>query len=782
MDVNNAIAQPKPTAAPTADPNEMVTITNSKTREVKRVKRTDLPTYGLPVDYQSQSDILAKSIQDGSTDPTKLGTDEVSNGARLSLQSSGYDKAAIQAKKDSGEAHKNLDLFEKNYNEAGLKGNALMGLIPSGTGLSPESSDFDAQRQTLAYQLAKSIGGQSGQGLSDKDFAHYLDLVPSRGDTTQAASNKMNNIRQMIADKYNVAPTKSAIQGEPIVPSPDKTTGAVSSFVKDNVIDPIANFGQDVGAGAAMNGQDGQNAQASQQAAITSAQQAMAKAQQIQQTNPQEAQRLRQVAQDTLAQTGMSADQIAKSFSPDVNENPLERGIKVAGAMTAAVDAPSVAGAAGGAIKQAVTHPVQTAKAVVSAVKDINGNPIQAGVTALKNDYNASFGNKLPGAVAKDGVSLADGSSAVQNPSTTLDGNQLDSNTGQPGIVNKEPLNGNPAATGGNPNDMSLRDKLAKEFSTSVAVPNQGSVLKSEKLMQDAFRMTTAPDPRGVARELETNLPKYAEATEKYAKLRDQSTGLQPLTGNGNDGVLDQIMSKVKDTSAAQANPDHIATLQNILADQLKAGDLGAAGARNGITEGTNFEKMNQARTYLNSGLSKWFANGQPEGSPTNDLNSMKWEASTALKDIMSEGDKSGAFRDLLAKQHTALQVVPVLSKETLATGKVNSVGAAVGKVYNTIRGRTVLKGAERSGGDNVPQITLADGSAPIQDTLNTTPYMNNTPPQTANAPMQGAATTPVNHQKIQFDKRAVVGSPLPRKGSEDLLMSTSRSLRHKKN
>lgn len=71
------------------DPNEEVTLTNKDTKEVRRVKRSELGQYGLPPNYQSQADIYAKSIQSGKTDVNSV-PESFRGGALANLNSSGY--------------------------------------------------------------------------------------------------------------------------------------------------------------------------------------------------------------------------------------------------------------------------------------------------------------------------------------------------------------------------------------------------------------------------------------------------------------------------------------------------------------------------------------------------------------------------------------------------------------------------------------------------------------------------------------------------------------------
>ena len=201
------------------NPDEIVTITNNKTKQIKQVKRRELPTYGLPEDYSSQSDLYSKELEAG-----RIGADKVPEayraGALQSLKARGKtlqtpeDRVATRQKNERSRSYnvleKDVSNFEKNFKEAGLRGKAL-GFLPSGTGLSPESSDFDAQRNLLAYSLAKGLGEQTGHGVSDADFKKFLTQLPSRTDTDQEAKLKIENIYQQLSHRKGGEPQKSSL-------------------------------------------------------------------------------------------------------------------------------------------------------------------------------------------------------------------------------------------------------------------------------------------------------------------------------------------------------------------------------------------------------------------------------------------------------------------------------------------------------------------------------------------------------------------------------------------
>lgn len=110
------------------DPNELVTITNRKNKQIKQVKRAELPQYGLPTDYNSPSDNFAKSIREGTGGITKV-TDipsDYQSGAAFALNNQKF-APTDQEKKDISDTAKGvLDVLNKrkdyksdqDYNDA----------------------------------------------------------------------------------------------------------------------------------------------------------------------------------------------------------------------------------------------------------------------------------------------------------------------------------------------------------------------------------------------------------------------------------------------------------------------------------------------------------------------------------------------------------------------------------------------------------------------------------------------------------------------------------------
>ena len=208
-------------------------------------------------------------------------------------------------------------------------------------------------------------------------------------------------------------------------------------------------------------------------------------------------------------------------------------------------------------------------------------------------------------------------------------------------------------------------EKSAGEFATSVFVPDKNSVVKSEKLAAQSLLNTKPNTVRGMARELETSIPKdTALINAKLAEV-DKVIGPQDL-----DEVVSGVIEKISNSSEAQANPQLLKQVELDLRKRL-AGDT-APGS--GALQGTTLSNIDKARKDLNSSLSDWYKNMSPVGSPTNDLNSLKSQAAKALKDIELQPDAISAdVKAAIDRQHTAISTYPILSNK--AFENLNSSG-----------------------------------------------------------------------------------------------------------
>lgn len=210
----------------------------------------------------------------------------------------------------------------------------------------------------------------------------------------------------------------------------------------------------------------------------------------------------------------------------------------------------------------------------------------------------------------------------------------------------------------------------AGKAATSVAVPIPESVVKSEEIMSKALQITKSKTLRGMAKELETSVANEGRIITARASELDKVIGPQPV-----GEIVNEVMNKVADTSSAKANPKLLQTIQADLERELSKGPL-PEGVVRGEFEATSLSKMNEARMYFSSNLNNWFDSGRPVGTPTNDLNAMRYEAAQTLKSLIGESDPEGVILQSLDKQHIAFETYPVLSKEALkASPGVGSIG-----------------------------------------------------------------------------------------------------------
>lgn len=202
------------------NPDGTVKIYNKNTGQELDVKPEKLGEYSgsLVKEYQeiqtnanslSSGDVALKDIPSGSRTGA-IQALEASKKKILSPEDKVTKRKEDERNRSYGVLEKDVASFEQNFKEAGLKGK-LLSALPANTGLSPESADFDAQRDTMAYSLAKSLGEQSGQGVSDKDIAKWLTRLPSRSDTDKEAQLKIDNIYKDLSNRKGGKPLKSGL-------------------------------------------------------------------------------------------------------------------------------------------------------------------------------------------------------------------------------------------------------------------------------------------------------------------------------------------------------------------------------------------------------------------------------------------------------------------------------------------------------------------------------------------------------------------------------------------
>lgn len=196
-----------------------VKIYNNKTGQMLDVRPEELGNYSPALVGAYQQIRMQKSnVEAGIFKPTDIPSDQQA-AVGASLNATGYkpvteeDKVANRKEAERLRAYevleKDVGNFEKNFKEAGLRG-PLLSMIPT-SALSPESTDFDAQREALAYSLAKAVGEQTGQGVSDSDIQRFLNKLPTRSDSDKQAALKINNIYQDLANRKGGDPLRSGM-------------------------------------------------------------------------------------------------------------------------------------------------------------------------------------------------------------------------------------------------------------------------------------------------------------------------------------------------------------------------------------------------------------------------------------------------------------------------------------------------------------------------------------------------------------------------------------------
>lgn len=133
------------------------------------------------------------------------------------------------------------------------------------------------------------------------------------------------------------APTQTA-QPQQLGGQSGLETALRNTPILGGLLTPAINTAHDIGAGIAnrTSGVDEAN-NAALQAAQAASQRAMTE------TDPAQRDRLLKVAQATNNQVGQNAQQTSNSFSSDVNQNPLERGVKTGASVAGVADLPVMA-------------------------------------------------------------------------------------------------------------------------------------------------------------------------------------------------------------------------------------------------------------------------------------------------------------------------------------------------------------------------------------------------------------------------------------------------------
>lgn len=284
-------------------PDGTVEIRNKSTGATKVVKPDDLPSYGISYKtYQDELGAYNQSVK-GITPESK----------------------ADIKKKDTGrEISQFLDTLEENYSQAG---GATFGEGPlarilgkvedikGGLGMSDAASLYGNQKQGFAATL-KSLTGDTGV-LTDQDFERLQKLLPGLGSTPGEAKGAFNVLRSQLAAKTGEQPKETSI-------NPEYKLGPTGNQVVDLLLGKSINTAKDIGKGIAANITEPTRQKAEQQAYAT-ADALFTQAQK--ESDPVKKIALLRDAQNITQSQGQSAKEVAQSFSPDVQENPLLRGL-----------------------------------------------------------------------------------------------------------------------------------------------------------------------------------------------------------------------------------------------------------------------------------------------------------------------------------------------------------------------------------------------------------------------------------------------------------------------
>lgn len=632
---------------------------------------------------------------------------------------------ALEAKQDIYKNAKYMLSVIDQIEKGELEGDAADTALNFAASRYAASQGFEEGGKALTAPELTVLGGSipiiksRGQSWLDKMTGN----IPSQ---TGKVDEDIDSIKAKMLLSMNYLDGKDVTDLQGKLGAEEKGMGEkVVDFAKSTFIDPITHYAQDAGAGLALNNEDGQNMQASQQSTIENSQRLMAKADQIQATDPQQAQRLRKVAQDALAQVGADAGATSGEFSEDINTpyalRALETGATIAGGAEMIANPMMVANIAKAPF-QIARHPIKTADAVANVVR----HPIQAGKEFIKADIAASGykGTGLPGGGASAGMSIDD----AVGTGTPIDG-QIVANAGKP---------------------IDLANDAAGRLATKVASPDMGSVVKSEKLMKTALQTTDSITRRGMARELETNIGKIGNTVDDYVRDLDTVIGDMPK-----DDIISSVDQILSERIPASYRPEIDQVLRNVGNDLSNGNYVGE-----GINEATTLVKINEVRKKLNNEIpSSWFQNGMPTNSRADVMYAIKWDVSNQLKAMLGDADLQGFINKSLGIQHASYQTYPVLSKEALTENERlgNGVFGAVRSAWDKVTTAPTIIAARNAQGqadDLTRQILrgerpkVSGGSAQLQNTDMLVENADTSIP--AAKPDPGVSSTTVGQQPIQ--------------------------------
>lgn len=160
-------------------------------------KAADVDEY---ISKQRSAQEKAQLLSEGTLSREEAGTESVIEASRRGLQVAPI--LSDEQKKTQETAGKfanlsgDLNLYKKAYDKVNLRG-TILGRLTSGPMkfvgdiMESDASDFDSQRDTLAYSLASAIANQEGRGLSDVDVKIWKGKLGGRTDTPDAVDKKL---------------------------------------------------------------------------------------------------------------------------------------------------------------------------------------------------------------------------------------------------------------------------------------------------------------------------------------------------------------------------------------------------------------------------------------------------------------------------------------------------------------------------------------------------------------------------------------------------------------
>lgn len=224
-------------------------------------------------------------------------------------------------------------------------------------GLNDASRLYGNQKEGFAATL-KSLTGDTGV-LTDQDYARLAKLLPGLGATPGEATGSFNDLRSQISAKYGGEPTQTTITPGKQAKNKKTSGNPLTDTITEN---PILNFllgtsartAQDIGTGIRSRGTK-KSLEGNDQVAQVLENQA------TQTENMEERKSLLAQANQIRNANSREAENIAKSFSKDVNDNPILRGVGSGVEIAGVAELPALIKALPMLGKKAMTSPKSVA-------------------------------------------------------------------------------------------------------------------------------------------------------------------------------------------------------------------------------------------------------------------------------------------------------------------------------------------------------------------------------------------------------------------------------------